>query len=76
MVTSARSPRVLAARTMSRNRGCSSGSPSPMKAIVPPGSTPSATASNAAHSMKPSGSSQECRTQVAQARLQALVGST
>ena len=38
--------------------------------------SPSATASNVAHSMKPSGSSQEWRTQVAQARLQAFVGST
>ena len=36
---------------------------------------PVATASNAVHSMKPSGSSQACRTQVEHARLQALVGS-
>jgi hypothetical protein len=52
------------------------GSPRPMNAMMPPAATPSTAASNVAHSMNPSGSFQEWRTQVAQARLQALVGST
>jgi len=42
----------------------------------PPAASPSTTASNVAHSMKPSGSSHACRTQVVHARLQAFVGST